>query len=135
MGRDAGTKITIKNCINEANVFANGGAGGIACRLYQSGCTILIDSCTNKGRITSNYEGAIKKFEGDALDKCYAVGIVEVRNNVSGEIKNCINEGTIRRKNPTEGSYIDNHIGQITIDLHDKLTKNNNQGKGSCETI
>ena len=135
LGRDAGTKITIKNCINEANVFANGGASGIACRLYQSGCTILIDSCTNKGTITSNYEGAIKKFEGDALDKCYAVGIVEVRNTVSGEIKNCINEGTIRRKNPTEGKYIEGHIGEITIDLHDKLTKNNNQEKGSCETI
>ena len=135
LGRDAGTKITIKNCINEANVFANGGASGIACRLYQSGCTILIDSCTNKGTITSNYEGAIKKFEGDALDKCYAVGIVEVRNNVSGEIKNCINEGTIRRKNPTEGKYIEGHIGEITIDSKGKLTKNNNQAKGSCETI
>ena len=135
LGRDAGTKITIKNCINEANVFANGGASGIACRLYQSGCTILIDSCTNKGTITSNYEGAIKKFEGDALDKCYAVGIVEVRNTVSGEIKNCINEGTIRRKNPTEGKYIEGHIGEITIDSKGKLTKNNNQAKGSCETI
>ena len=135
LGRDKGDKITIKDCINNASVFSNGGAAGIVGRIYKEGCSITIDNCVNNGAITSDYQNAIIEVTGNAFDRCYAVGITDVRNKVTGTISNCKNTGVITRRNPTSGAYASGHIAQITVDKENRLTKTNNTDSGSIVTL
>ena len=133
LGRDKGDKITIKDCINNASVFSNGGAAGIVGRIYKKGCLITIDNCVNNGAITSDYQNAI--IEVPNLDTCYAVGITDVRNTVTGTISNCKNTGVITRINPASGAHVSGHIAQITVDKGGCLTKTNNIESGRTVTL
>jgi len=134
LGRDKGVSITITNCNNAANVFSYQGAAGIAGRIYKEGATLSIDKCTNSGTVVSNFKGAPKEIPNN-YDACYAVGITDIRNNVTGTISNCTNTGAISRRNPTSGSYQSGHLAQITVDINNKLTKTNNTESGSASVI
>lgn len=116
VGNEANTEegAQIINCVNNANIKADGYAGGILGEKRSSGATIIIDKCINGGDITSPGAGGIigdaytnviikdsfntgKVQEIEEIEELScncAGGIVALANN-NVKVLNCYNTGEI----------------------------------------
>ncbi|MBO7359663.1 MAG: hypothetical protein J6V48_00910 [Clostridia bacterium] len=101
-----GCTITIKNCVNNADITGDNQVGGLGG--YTQGKILTIENSENNGKIesTGNYSaGIVSRFgKDDALaeDVC--------------TIKNCKNTGEVIAKQSQVGGMIGYHVGTIVID-------------------
>lgn len=111
-GMSAGT-ITIRNCVNNANVISNaevslghstaGGIAGSAQRLYGSS-KVVFENCVNNGNIEGQAAGGI-------LGKAYVNA-----NTASVEFISCENNGTVTGLAHYGQKYNNNNIATLVVE-------------------
>lgn len=87
------TTLTIENCVNKAEVSAQGNVGGIIGKVSNKNVTIIIKDCVNYGTITGGW-----------TENAYAGGIAG--NFELGTVTGCLNVGTVTAQGKRVGGIV-----------------------------